>query len=150
MLRDRLDDPSFSTREREFIQKVASAFTDLLSGADRLFVGGAAGLLDDVRADELAAYRHVLTLLEQRAVLVELLNQELAANRPFVRVGAEFEDPALHDVALVGASYGVPNRMLGTVSLLGPLRMDYATAIRSVRGAAFALSRFVGEIYTEE
>ena len=40
--------------------------------------------------------------------------------------------------------------MLGTVSLLGPLRMDYATAIHSVRGAAFALSRFVGEIYTED
>ena len=40
--------------------------------------------------------------------------------------------------------------MLGTVSLLGPLRMDYATAIHSVRGAAFALSRFVGEIYADD
>jgi heat-inducible transcriptional repressor len=150
MLRDRLDDPGFSAREREFMHAIAPAFTELLSGSDRLFVGGAAGLLDDVRADELAAYRHVLALLEQRAALVEILNQELAPNRPFVRVGEELEDPALHDVALVGASYGVPNRMLGTVSLLGPLRMDYATAIHSVRGAAFALSRFVGEIYTED
>ena len=150
MLRDRLEDPSVSIREREFMEKIAPAFTDLLSGADRLFVGGAAGLLDDVRADELAAYRHVLALLEQRAALVELLHQELAPNRPFVRVGEELEDPTLHDVALVGASYGVPNRMLGTVSLLGPLRMDYANAIQSVRGAAFALSRFVGEIYTDD
>jgi heat-inducible transcriptional repressor len=150
MLRDRLDDPGFSAREREFMQAIAPAFVELLSGSDRLFVGGAAGLLDDVRADELAAYRHVLALLEQRAALVELLSQELAPNRPFVRVGEELEDPALHDVALVGAAYGVPNRMLGTVSLLGPLRMDYATAIHSVRGAAFALSRFVGDMYTED
>jgi heat-inducible transcriptional repressor len=150
VLRDRLDEPGFSTREREFMQAIAPVFTDLLSDSDRLFVGGAAGLLDDVRADELAAYRHVLALLEQRVALVELLNQELAPNRPFVRVGRELRDPALHDVALVGASYGVPNRMLGTVSLLGPLRMDYATAIQSVRGAAFALSRYVGEIYTDE
>jgi heat-inducible transcriptional repressor len=127
MLRDRLEDPSFSDRELEFMQKIAPAFTDLLSGADRLFVGGAAGLLD-----------------------VELLHHELAANRPFVRVGAELEDPSLYDVALVGASYGVPNRILGTVSLLGPLRIDYANAIHSVRGAAFALSRFVGEIYTDD
>jgi heat-inducible transcriptional repressor len=150
MLRDRLEEPGFSARERDFMRAIAPAFIELLSGSDRLFVGGAAGLLDDVRADELAAYRHVLSLLEQRAALVELLNQELAPNRPFVRVGVELEDPALHDVALVGSSYGVPNRMLGTVSLLGPLRMDYATAIQSVRGAAFALSRFVGEIYTDE
>jgi heat-inducible transcriptional repressor len=66
-----------------------------------------------------------------------------------VRVGAELEDPALSDVALVGASYGVANRTLGAVSLLGPLRMDYALAIRSVRSAALALSRFVEEIYEE-
>jgi len=150
MLRDRLDEPGFSAREREFMQMIAPVFIDLLSESERLFVGGAAGLLDDVRADELAAYRQVLALLEQRAALLELLNQELAPNRPFVRVGEELRDPALHAVALVGASYGVPNRMLGTVSLLGPLRMDYATAIQSVRGAAYALSRFVGDIYADE
>jgi heat-inducible transcriptional repressor len=147
---DRLDDPGVSPREREFMQALVPVFTDLLTNADRLFVGGAAGLLDDVRADELAAYRHVLELLEQRADLIELLRRELAPNRPFIRVGEELDDPALHDVALVGASYGVPSRMLGTVSLLGPLRMDYATAIQSVRGAAFALSRFVGEIYQDD
>jgi heat-inducible transcriptional repressor len=150
MLRTRLDDPGFGPRERSFMRAIAPAFTALLADSDRLFVGGAAGLLDDVRADELAAYRHVLELLEQRVVLVQLLNQELAPNRAYVRVGGELEDPALHDVALVGASYGVPNRMLGTVSLLGPLRMDYATAIQSVRGAAFSLSRFVGEIYADD
>ena len=150
LLRDRLDDPGFSAREREFMQAIAPVFTELLPDSDRLFVGGAAGLLDDVRTDELAAYRRVLALLEQRAALLDLLNQELAPNRPFVRVGEELRDPTLHEVALVGASYGVPNRMLGTVSLLGPLRMDYAGAIQSVRGAAFALSRFVGEIYTDE
>ena len=37
------------------MQAIAPVFTDLLSDSDRLFVGGAAGLLDDVRADELAA-----------------------------------------------------------------------------------------------
>jgi heat-inducible transcriptional repressor len=35
------------------------------------------------------------------------------------------------------------------VSLLGPLRMDYENAIRSVRGAARELSRFVEEIYAD-
>lgn len=149
MLRNRLDDPGFSAREREFMRAIAPAFTELLPDADRLFVGGAAGLLDDVKADELAAYRQVLELLEQRAALVELLSRELAPDRPFVRVGGELADPALHDVALVGATYGVTNRMLGTVSLLGPLRMDYATAIHSVRSAAHALSRFVGDLYAD-
>ena len=35
------------------------------------------------------------------------------------------------------------------VSLLGPLRMDYATAIASVREAADELSRFFENVYDE-
>lgn len=149
LLRTRLEEASFSARERAFMEAIRPAFTDTVDDAQRLFVGGAAGLLDDVRAEELAAYRRVLEVLEQRARLVEILRQAIVPNRAYVRVGAELEEPALRDVALVGASYGVTNRTLGTVSLLGPLRMNYAMAIHSVRGVALALSRFVEEVYAE-
>ena len=64
-----------------------------------------------------------------------------------VRVGVELDNPALRDVALVGASYGLSTRTLGAVSLVGPVRMDYPSAINSVREAAAALSRFVEELY---
>jgi heat-inducible transcriptional repressor len=49
----------------------------------------------------------------------------------------------------VGASYGLTNRALGAVGLLGPARMDYEKAIRTVRGAAQELSRFVEEVYED-
>ena len=39
------------------------------------------------------------------------------------------------------------SRNLGAVGVLGPLRMDYATAIASVREAAGELSRFVETVY---
>jgi heat-inducible transcriptional repressor len=35
------------------------------------------------------------------------------------------------------------------VSVIGPLRMDYGHAIRSVKDAAAQLSRFVSEVYDE-
>jgi heat-inducible transcriptional repressor len=38
-------------------------------------------------------------------------------------------------------------RKLGTVSVIGPVRMDYATAIGSVRAVAQQLSRFVEDVY---
>ena len=66
-----------------------------------------------------------------------------------MRVGGELESHALRDVALVGASYGLSTRTLGAVSLLGPLRMDYEKAIRTVRAAAFELSRFVEDVYED-
>ena len=70
--------------------------------------------------------------------------------RPFVRVGDELEQSGLHSLALVGATYGSATKPLGTVSLLGPLRMDYEKALRAVRAAAHELSRFVEEVYADE
>jgi len=55
----------------------------------------------------------------------------------------------MHSFALVATSYGVPRRKLGTVSVIGPVRMDYAGAIVTVREAANELSRFVEDAYSE-
>ncbi len=149
VLRKRLDDDQLATQERGFLQALRPAFIDAADDERRLYVGGAAGLLDDVRAEELGAYRRLLEVLEKRAALLELLRGSLDPRRPFVRVGDELEHPALSNVALVGAAYGLAHRTLGTVSLLGPVRMDYEKAIQSVHSAAAALSRFVEEVYEE-
>jgi heat-inducible transcriptional repressor len=81
--------------------------------------------------------------------VLQLLSEALDPRRTVVRVGPELDGEAMHDVAYVGATYGLANRSLGTVGLLGPLRMDYEKAIRSVRAAAFELSRLVEEVYEE-
>jgi len=148
-LRRELDESSLSTAERDFLNSLKPAFTDLLQAEQRLYVGGTSGLLDDAPAGELDIYRHVLVTLERRAALLGILGDALDPRRAFVRVGVELEDPAFHDAALVGATYGLTNRALGAVGLLGPVRMDYDKAIRSVRGAARELSRFVEEVYED-
>jgi heat-inducible transcriptional repressor len=150
LLRQRLEDATLSPGEVAFLGVLRSAFTELLPAEGQtLYVGGAAGLLEELRVDELETYQRVLQILEKRAALLEVLSQALDPKRPFVRVGVELEHPALRNLSLVGASYGLTNRTLGTVSLLGPIRMDYEKAIGSVRGAALQLSRFVEEIYAE-
>jgi heat-inducible transcriptional repressor len=53
-------------------------------------------------------------------------------------------------VSLVGATYGLRTKALGAVGLIGPLRMDYEKAIRTVRAAAFELSRLVEDVYEDE
>jgi heat-inducible transcriptional repressor len=146
----RLQDPDLTAVERIFLDRLQPAFTGLSGPLEqRLYVGGAADLLDDVRDDQLGVYQGLLHVLEQRAALLELLRASLVSKRPFVRVGAEFEDPDLAGVSLVGAPYGLQHRNLGTVSLLGPTRMDYVKAIDAVRSAAHELSLFVEEVYED-
>ena len=150
LLHRRFEDAGLGTRERTFLAALRPAFTDLVTSQEqRVFVGGAASLVGEARAQELEACHRLLELLDKRTALLELLGEALEPRRPFVRVGGELEHPALRDVALVGASYGLTNRTLGAVSLLGPVRMDYEKAIRSVRSAAHELSRFVEAVYEE-
>ena len=146
----RFADPTLSVRERDFLIVLEPAFTELVeSGEQGVYVGGAAGLVEELRADDITTFRGVLETLERRAVLLDLLSSALEAKRPFVRVGSEFTDPAFAKLALVAAPYGLSNRNLGTVCLLGPARMDYGKAIDAVRSAAGQLSRFVEELYEE-
>ena len=148
-LRQRFEDPGLTDRERRFLARLRPAFTDLEEREQQIFIGGAAGLLGDARAEELEACRRLLGVLEQRAAVLGVLGAVLDPRRPFVRVGADLDHAGLRDVALVGAAYGLSNRTLGAVSLVGPVRMNYDKAIRSVRSAAFELSRFVEDAYAD-
>ena len=72
-----------------------------------------------------------------------------ALNEPtvYLRIGTENKEPELRSASVVAANYGFGHRTLGAVSVIGPVRMDYRHAIRSVRAAARALSAFVEEVY---
>jgi heat-inducible transcriptional repressor len=148
LLRSRFEDAALSDGERAFLNRLRPAFTDVLEAEEQtLYVGGTAGVLDEFRTDELRTYRRLLEVLEQRAALLDLLRASLGSKRPFVRMGPDLDDPDLAGVSLVGAPYGLQHLNLGTVSLLGPTRMDYEKAIAAVRSAAYELSRFVEELY---
>ncbi len=149
LLRRRFEDAGLSARERDFLAALRPAFVELVSAEQRLYVGGAADLLGEVRSEELDAYRSLFELVEKRAALLAVLGEPNDLRRPFVRVGHELDHPALHEVALVGAFYGLVHRALGAVSLVGPVRMDYEKALGAVRSAAIELSRFVEAIYEE-
>jgi heat-inducible transcriptional repressor len=150
-VRRRLEAPELSVREREFLSLVGSALLEAGSDdAQQVFVGGASGLLEEARGEELDATLRLLELLERRAAVLELVSEALEPRRPVVHVGPELQGGHLHDVSLVGATYGLRNRSLGAVGLVGPLRMDYEKAIRTVRAAAFELSRFVEDVYEED
>ena len=148
-VRGRLESPELEPRERAFLGLVAQALLEARSEAGpEVFVGGTAGLLEDARVHEVEATMRLLELLERRAAVLELVSEALQPQRAVVRVGPDVGG-GHHDVSLVGATYGIRSTPLGAVGLVGPLRMDYEKAIRSVRAAAFELSRFVEDVYDD-
>jgi heat-inducible transcriptional repressor len=148
MLHSRLSDPSLGAREQAFLDRLAPAFTELAETAEHtLYVDGAARLVSEHRFQDLTQINELMTILERRVALLDMLRAALSQRDVLVRIGSENELPALQSLALVASGYGLPARNLGTVSLIGPVRMDYAGAIGTVREAALQLSRFIEDVY---
>ena len=148
MLHSRMLAPELSERERAFLEALEPAFTELDDTAgDTLFVDGAARLMSEDRFQELSQINDLMRVLERRVVLLSVLRSALEEPSVYLRIGSENDEPELQSLTVVAANYGIPTRNLGAVSVVGPTRMDYPTAIASVRDAAAELSRFVGELY---
>jgi heat-inducible transcriptional repressor len=148
MIADRLADPELSEAEAAFIGEISQAFTGLEERAEAdLYVDGTARLLSQDHAGDLPHVGALMRALERRAGLLSILRSALEERSVFLWIGDENPAPELRSVSLVGANYGLGYRNLGTVGVVGPLRMDYATAIASVRDAAGQLSRFFETVY---
>lgn len=148
MIATRLADPGLDRLEAEFVATLGAAFTELEdSSPTDLYMDGTSRLLSDAHLPDLPRADQLMTALERRADVLAMLRSSLAERSVFLWIGAENPQPELRSVSVVGANYGLGHRNLGTVGVVGPLRMDYATAIASVRIAARELSRYFETVY---
>ncbi|MDX6626389.1 MAG: heat-inducible transcriptional repressor [Solirubrobacterales bacterium] len=148
MIAGRLSDPELGRLEADFVATLGSAFTELepARGAD-LYVDGASRLLSQAHIADLPRADELMTALERRADVLQMLRSSLDQRSVFLWIGEENPQPELRSVSVIGANYGLGHRNLGTVGVVGPLRMDYATAIASVQVAARELSRYFETVY---
>jgi heat-inducible transcriptional repressor len=150
MLQQRLIDPGLSQVELAFLGRFAPAFGELGSDAEEaLYVDGTARLFASAELGDATEVNGLVALLERRVALLRVLRAALGEPGVYVRIGRENELPAMHSLAVVATGYGMAQRKLGTVSVIGPVRMDYAGAIATVREAAHELSRYVEDAYAE-
>jgi heat-inducible transcriptional repressor len=149
MIASRLADPDLAAVEADFIATLGAAFTELEreEAADSLYMEGAGRLLSEAHSADLPRADMLMTALEERATLLGMLRSALDRRSVFLWIGGENPRPELRSVSVVGANYGLAHRNLGAVGVVGPLRMDYATAITSVRSAARELSRYCEMVY---
>ena len=148
MTAGRLADPELDRVEAEFVATLGATFTELESGGGSdLYMDGASRLLSEAHIADLPHADELMTALERRAGVLQMLRSSLDERSVFLWIGDENPQPELRSVSVVGANYGLGHRNLGAVGVVGPRRMDYATAIASVRIAARELSRYFETVY---
>jgi len=143
----RLSEAALGASEQGFLEALMPVFDDLRSDSEvMLYVEGAGRLLGGGRLDNLSEINELLGALERRVALLGVLRLAIGERDVVVRIGSENELPALQSLALVGAGYGPSAQKLGTVSVIGPLQMDYGVVIATVREAAWQLSRYIEDV----
>ena len=143
----RLEEPGLSELERSFLAALSPAFAGASEEARGLYVDGASSFFTRLEADGSQGIGGLMELLDRQDEIIKLLGTAISEHQVYLRIGREMPAASMRGCSLVAANYGVANRNLGTVGVLGPTRMDYLTVIGSVEHTARTLSRLVEEIY---
>ena len=91
--------------------------------------------------------REVAELLESPQTMRSLLEEIPGTGVVRVTIGTENKTDLLRPFSIVFAQYGVPSEATGVVGVVGPTRMEYATAISNVRYFSSVMSEMVDEVH---
>lgn len=106
-----------------------------------LLVDGEASFLEAPEFADVQKARQLLKAFAEKDRILHLLDRVLRAREVRIFIGAESEFAAVPDVSVVAAPYGRGDRVLGSLAVVGPTRMNYARVIPLVDLTAREISR---------
>jgi len=122
-----------------------TTFADLAS-EPAVFIQGRTLLLEDVGGESpdvtLETLRTLLRMIEEKARLIQLLDDYISGDSVTVVIGSEHHWPDLQRFSLIACRYS-DGHGTGAVGVIGPTRMRYSRAINAVEGLSRAISRMV-------
>lgn len=138
----------FPSQLRESVATIAKALDADVSKreTDRVFLEGAANIVDEQKFADLETVRQVIGALENRRLLLEVMADALSLDNVSVRIGSENQAEGMQCSSVISAPYGVGGNMLGSLGVVGPTRMDYRKTIAAVYEVSANLGRMLTEL----
>lgn len=118
---------------------VSSVYRD-----DRFYFRGLHFLLEQPEFNDIDKMRAFLTVLEERARLLELINNAPQGNIN-IYIGKESHCDEMEDCSLVISTYFKNGNAKGRLGILGPKRMDYSKVISILENLSQRLSKMLDE-----
>ena len=111
-------------------------------------VGGVANLADETQAWRRATLRRLFETLEREQELLHVL-QDVTSDDVQVTIGAEHPTTGEWEASIVTAPFKAGDATVGTIGVVGPTRMDYLSAMASVRAVAARLTEAASDAEPE-
>lgn len=104
----------------------------LFEQRERLIVEGEENVLLSPELQDLNKLRALIATLDRRFLLQEFLERKLTSKNLQVIIGRENEFFEMRDLSLLAMPFETSSYNWGALGLVGPVRMDYAKAIRTL------------------
>jgi heat-inducible transcriptional repressor len=127
----------------ELLYRQGALATD--EGVRVVFVEGASNLVSGEQDRQ--RLRELLQTLEEKQKLVELLGAYLDAKQEAVRVviGLDQALPSMRNLVLIGAPARVNGEVMGSLAVIGPMRIDYQHTMTAVSYIAQLFDKVLNE-----
>ena len=89
----------------------------------------------------------LMELVEHRNLLKTIIPKELVSYGVQVIIGGENKAEAIRNYSVVISRYGLANKAVGTIGIVGPTRMPYGHTISTVDYISSVLTELIAELY---
>ena len=135
---DRMDEETILSFQEE-IEKDLSPYMNIFQALEQammtpkeVYSGGASQLIEQPEFKSMEKMQDILNLLEQRDILQSMLLS--SSDQPIaVHIGTENTMKSLSDLSVVRAQFSSNGRIIGSIAVLGPTRMQYSRIIGMMR-----------------
>jgi heat-inducible transcriptional repressor len=116
-------------------------------GQTHMVVGGVSNLADEAQLWRRETVRRLFEALERESEMLDVLQDvRTEGGDVSVTIGAEHPATGQWEASLVTAPFKAGDATMGMIGLVGPTRMDYVSAMASVRAVAKRLSELATEL----
>lgn len=114
---------------------------------EELFIEGSAYIFDYPEFSDIEKMKSLFHAFEKKHNLIRLLDKVAMAEGIKIFIGSESNIISMNDCALVASPYRKGDRILGSIGIIGPKRMNYSKIIPIVDFSASLVSRILDDEY---
>ncbi len=137
------------THQRQVVDcalEMLSSILGIQNTDKKIYLGGGLNMLSQPEFKDVTKVKNLLESLEQEEVLTQIMAADDNESGITVKIGAESGIDQVKDCSVIIANYKVKGETVGKVGLIGPTRMDYATAVSMLNTMALTLEEAYQEI----
>ena len=115
-----------------------------------VYVDGASNILTKPEFADAERMRELFRTFEEKSRLVKILNECISRDQSFpgnvqVVIGREHAAPFMQNCTLITAPYWIGNETIGTLGVVGPMRIEYARMMAVVNYMARHIEQLLRE-----